>query len=87
MLRQLLDERMIKIHNIASFTEYIEHAVKLQEVTYLEAISQFCKETGLDIENIPRLISPQIKDKLEVEAHELNMFRVKKRRRKLPIED
>jgi hypothetical protein len=76
---------MIKIHNQETFTQYIELAVKRKELTYIEAIAEFCQDTGVEFTSIPKLITPIIRDKLEAEAIDLKLLKRGRKRRKLPI--
>ncbi len=75
------------MHNAHNFSQEIEKAVKDRELTYIEAICEFCKQSGLEVESVPRLLTPQIKAKIESEAIDLNMFKKKKRGKKLKLVD
>lgn len=65
---------MIRTTNQQTFALEIEKFVKERDLSYIEAICEFCKEKGLDIESIPKLVGPQLKAKIENEAVDLNLF-------------
>jgi hypothetical protein len=65
------------------FSLGIEHLVANTDYTYLEAISEHCKETGLEVEVAATLITPNLKAKIQEQAESLNMLKTKGNR--LPI--
>jgi hypothetical protein len=65
------------------FSLGIEHLVANTDYTYLEAISEHCKETGLEVEVAATLITPNLKAKIQEQAESLNMLKNKGSR--LPI--
>jgi DNA-directed RNA polymerase alpha subunit len=60
----------------------IEEIVKKKNISYMEAILEYTNEVDGEIEGIAKMLNKSIKDKIEVEAEELNMF---KKSAKLPI--
>lgn len=58
--------------NRSRFTSIIEEQVKNHNLNYIEAIVQACEITNIDPEDVKKFISPLIKEKLEVEAMNLN---------------
>jgi hypothetical protein len=65
------------------FSLSIEQLVANTDYTYLEAISEHCKETGLEVEVAATLITPNLKAKIQEQAESLNMLKGKGNR--LPI--
>jgi hypothetical protein len=65
------------------FSLGIEQLVANTDYTYLEAISEHCKETGLEVEVAATLITPNLKAKIQEQAESLNMLKGKGNR--LPI--
>jgi hypothetical protein len=65
------------------FSLSIEQLVANTDYTYLEAITEHCKETGLEIEVAATLITPNLKAKIQEQAESLNMLKDKSNR--LPI--
>ena len=65
------------------FAFAIDSMVSNTTYTYLEAIVEYCKETGLEIEVAASLINSNLKSKIEGQAMENNML--KEKSSKLPI--
>ena len=65
------------------FTLEIEDLVAKTDYTYLEAIVEHCKDTGLEMEVAATLITPNLKSKIHEQAERLNMLKTKSAR--LPI--
>ena len=65
------------------FTLQIESLVANTDYTYLEAIVEHCKDTGLEMEVAATLITPNLKSKIHEQAERLNMLKTKSNR--LPI--
>lgn len=57
------------------FTSLIEDMVHNKKMSYFESILELCAERGIEPEDIGKLISPAIKDKLEAECIEANMIK------------
>ena len=60
---------------MAKFARSIEEFVVNKNYNYIEAIVEYCKETGLEIEVAASLISPALKAKLKIEAQDNNMLK------------
>jgi|TARA_Y100001937_G_scaffold5596_1_gene7408 hypothetical protein len=65
------------------FAIAIEGLVANTDYTYLEAIVEYCKNTELEIEVAASLINANLKSKIELQASDLNLLKVKNS--KLPI--
>jgi hypothetical protein len=65
------------------FAKSIESLVANTDYNYIEAIVEYCKETGLEIEVAASLINANLKSKIECDAMNHNMLKVKSSR--LPI--
>jgi hypothetical protein len=65
------------------FSYAIDSLVANTDYTYLEAIVEYCKDTGLEIEIAASLINTNLKKKIESQAMERNML--KEKTAKLPI--
>ena len=61
----------------------IEEMVRNLQITYMEAIVKYTDDVDGVIEMVAKLLNRSIKDKLEAEAHDLNMM--KKPISKLPL--
>jgi hypothetical protein len=66
-----------------TFATAIESLVANTDYNYIEAIVEYCKETGLEIEVAASLCNSNLKAKLENDAMDTNMLKVKSSR--LPI--
>ena len=59
------------------FAVAIEGLVANTDYTYLEAIVEYCKNTELEIEVAASLINANLKSKIELQASDLNLLKVK----------
>lgn len=55
-----------------SFAMYIEQIVKEKRCTHLEAVLKYCQENFIDPEDIKKLISKALKQKIEANFIEMN---------------
>lgn len=54
--------------------EMVETLVISENMTYMEAILHICEEREIDPLDIGKLVSPHLKEKIEVEAMSKNMI-------------
>jgi hypothetical protein len=66
------------------FAFAIDSLVAKTDYTYLEAIVQYCKNTGMEVEVAATLINTPLKTKIECQAMDNNQLKVKSTS-KLPI--
>lgn len=66
-----------------NFAVNIERLVANTDFNYIEAIVEYCKQTGLEVEVAATLINSNLKSKIENDAMDLNLLKVKGSR--LPI--
>lgn len=64
-----------KIFTEEKFAMEIEKIVYNQKISYLEAITQFCENTGVLIEDVPKLISNKLKKNIEAECLENKLLK------------
>lgn len=69
---------------ITTFSLAIETIAKNKQMPYMDAIIQYCTDSGLEIEVAAKLISGALKSKIKIEAEELH-FLPKSNTTKLPI--
>jgi len=84
-LQYILTDSLIitkKFRSPNEFSLYIEGKVAAQDISYMEAIIQYCEEVDIDIESISKLINQSLKDRVQIEAEDGNYF---KKRGKLPL--
>jgi hypothetical protein len=67
------------------FMESLDKIVREKNMKYLDAIMYLCETKGLEVETIPRLISPRIKKILTNEAIGLNLLKRKSNEPRLPL--
>jgi hypothetical protein len=65
------------------FTKAIEDLVADTDYNYIEAICEYCKDTGLEMEVAATLITPNLKSKIHEQAQNLNL--IKEKGNRLPI--
>lgn len=69
--------------NKSRFTKMIEDEVIDKKMSYMDAIIHICETHDIDLDDVRKYISSNIKDKLEVEAMNLNFL---PQTNKLPID-
>ena len=57
------------------FTQDIEKLVQSSDLNYIEAIITYCEEHNIELESVNKLISKPLKEKLKVEAQDLNYLK------------
>lgn len=65
------------------FARAIDGLVANTDYNYIEAIVEYCKQTGLEIEVAATLVNANLKSKLTADAMDLNLLKEKGSR--LPI--
>jgi hypothetical protein len=68
---------------MSKFAKAIDALVANTDYNYIEAIVEYCKQTGLEVEVAASLVNANLKSKLENDAMDNNMLKVKSSR--LPI--
>ena len=68
---------------MAKFARAIDGLVANTNYNYIEAIVEYCKQTGLEIEVAATLVNANLKSKLTADAMDLNLLKEKGSR--LPI--
>ena len=64
------------------FSLYIEERVSKEKIGYMDATIDYCYHNDVDIEGVANLVTPSLREKIQLEAEESNMMRP---RGKLPI--
>ena len=68
---------------MVKFARAIDGLVANSDYNYIEAIVEYCKQTGLEIEVAATLVNANLKSKLTADAMDLNLLKEKGSR--LPI--
>ena len=58
----------VKREEILAFSLEIDKIAKEKSIGILESVVQYCAESGLEIELVPKLLSPTLKTKIQREA-------------------
>ena len=66
-----------------TFVSMVELRISDQGMSYLEAITDVCEKTGLEFENVSKLMTPSMRKLLQAEATSLNLM--KRTGSRLPI--
>jgi hypothetical protein len=56
------------------FSLHIEKMVKERKISHMDAVLEYCKENYLEPEDVKKLINKSLKDKIKVNATDLNYF-------------
>jgi len=65
--------------NMHEFSNIIFNKVQSNNIEYVDAITTYCEEKGIEIDSIVSLISPALKSKIEEEALSLRLIKQKTR--------
>ena len=65
------------LENKASFSSKIIELAKRNEITLLDALTEYCKTNKIECEDIVGLLTNEFKALLHKEAVDLNIFRTK----------
>ena len=77
MTEEIDDEFGDKVKDLA--TE-IEKVKKASGLSYIETVVEVCERLGLEVEDMKKALPKNIKEKIELEASELNLLKVKPNR-------
>lgn len=72
-----------KFNTPAEFSQHIERRAYHTNSTCMDILVDYCLSNDIEIESVNKLLSTSLKDKLEAEAQELNLLKVKSN--KLPF--
>ena len=64
--------------NSKEFSLKIESIVKEKRISHMDAVVWYCEQNGLDTSQVSSLISKSLKEKIQVEATDLNMLKIPK---------
>ena len=74
-----------KKQEIDEFSSTIESLRKRKNISYMDAIVDYCQTSGLEVEIAAKLINSNLKGRIKQEAEELHFLPKTKKRSKLPI--
>ena len=70
--------------DINRFSMAIEELVYMKDIPYIDAVVEYCEQTGFEIETAAKLVSGVLKSKIQMEAEDLH-FLAKSNTAKLPL--
>lgn len=73
---------MLEILTTQKFSSIIEETVQEKRLSYMDAIVWWCEKNEMEVETAAKLINGIIKEKIKVEAQELNYL---EKSAKLPL--
>ena len=67
------------------FSIHVEKQAKETQVSCMDVLVEYCKKRDLDIESVATIITSSLKEKIKVEAEQLNMLKKRGSAAILPI--
>jgi len=71
--------------NSKEFSLIIEALRKDKRCSYMDAVVLYCEENEIDPSTVGSMINKSLKEKIKIEAQELNLLKDKSKSGKLPI--
>lgn len=82
-LEQALNDKFL---TSTKFSYIIEKIALIEKLNYIDAILHYCEKQGIEVESISKLVSKPLKEKLKVDATNLNFMKnVGGSKAKLPL--
>ena len=66
-----------KFQTALEFSQHIERRAVHTKTTCMDILLEYCSDNSIEIESVNKLLSSSLKEKLEAEAQELNLLKVK----------
>ena len=64
-----------RFHTAEEFEKYVTDVAMRSNITYLDAVLEFCERNSVDISACPNLISKKLKNKMKAEAERLRLIK------------
>lgn len=64
-----------------TFSAKVEDLVWMKDISYIEAVTELTDKLGYEPQNIPKLLTPELKIRLQHEAEDLSLIRKTKTNR------
>ena len=82
-LEKVLEEKFL---TPIKFSYIIENIVLNEKLNYIDAIIHYCEKEGIEVDSISKLMTKPLKEKLKVDATNLNFMKnVGASKAKLPL--
>lgn len=62
----------------ADFSQHIEKEAARTNTGFIDTVVTYCNKTGIEVESVKKLLTTSLKDKIRVEAQELNLIKGEK---------
>lgn len=74
---KITDEYLItkQFKSSSDFSQHIEREAVKSGTGYIDTIVSFCEKNKIEIESVKRLLTLSLKDKIKVEASDLNLLK------------
>lgn len=72
-----------KFQTASEFSQHIERRAVHTKTSCMDILLEYCAANDVEIESVNKLLSSSLKEKIEAEAQELNLLKVKSN--KLPF--
>lgn len=59
------------------FSQYIEKQAQRTDCTLIDILVEYCMKQEIEIESVKKLVTPSLKEKIKVEAEDLNLMKEK----------
>jgi len=69
-----MSEESVEFMTKSKFSKLIEATVREMQISHMDAILHLCEKYGIEPEDCRKYVNNVIKEKLEVEAQNLNYF-------------
>jgi len=66
-----------KFNTPSEFSQHIERRAVHTKSTCMDILIDYCVSNDIEIESVNKLLSTSLKDKIEAEAQDLNLLKVK----------
>ena len=66
---------MIRLTKPERFSQRVLDEAEATDCTLIETIARICDESDIDPQLVPKLVTAELKDRLEVEARSLNLIK------------
>lgn len=66
---------MMTPDDIQKFSMEIEELVYMKDIPYIEAVIEYCEQSGFELETAAKLISGVLKSKIKLEAENLHYLK------------
>ena len=66
-----------KFNTPSEFSQHIERRAVHTKSTCMDILLEYCSSNDIEIESVNKLLSSSLKEKIEVEAQDLNLLKVK----------